>query len=134
MAYYDAMIAKWATLTGTTQQKLDQLNTATGTGPRIPMVIPTYQVYNLIATSDFTSLSSSAQDLVRDILFMGTVDSSSGTQIRNRIVSVFPSSTQTFANLSALSSKYDTPQIPWWQANGYPRPFDMGDVQAAGLV
>jgi hypothetical protein len=22
---------------------------------------------------------------------------------------------------------------PWWQANGYPRPFDMGDIQAAGL-
>lgn len=133
MAYYDAMIAKWATLTGTTAEKLAALNASLATGPAIPMIVPTYKIYNLIVASEFTALSSSSQQLVRDILGLGEVDGSPGTQIRARMVSIFSSGTQTFANLAALSSGYDTPQIPWWQANGYNRPFDMGDVTAAGV-
>lgn len=134
MAYYDAFIAKWNTLgPGTKEQKLAALNASLATGPVIPMIVPTYQIYNLISVSDFNALSSSAQQLVRDILSMGAVDASSGTQIRARFVSLFGSSTTTFSNLAALAAKYDTPQIPWWQANGYSRPFDMGDVSAAGL-
>jgi len=36
MAYHDAMIAKWATLSaGTTAQKLAQLNAATATGAAV---------------------------------------------------------------------------------------------------
>jgi hypothetical protein len=39
MAYHDAMIVKWATLSaGTTAQKLAQLNVATATGAADPMI------------------------------------------------------------------------------------------------
>jgi len=44
MAYHDAMIAKWATLSaGTTAQKLAQLNAATATGAAVPMVIAAHR-------------------------------------------------------------------------------------------
>src|SRR5690348_13396070 len=99
MAYYDALIAKWATLTGTTAAKLAAINVLTVTGPAKPMIIPTYQIYNEIVGSEFVALSAANQQLIRDILGMGTVDVSPGTQIRARIVAIFPSGTQTFANL-----------------------------------
>jgi hypothetical protein len=73
MAYYDAMIAKWATLNpGTTAAKLAALNAATATGAAIPMVIPTYKIYNLIDPTEFAALTAANQQLVRDILGMGT--------------------------------------------------------------
>jgi len=41
MAYYDALIAKWAQApAGTTQQKLDWVNAQTVTGAAIPMKVP----------------------------------------------------------------------------------------------
>lgn len=134
MGYYDALIAKWPSITGaTTQAKLDSLNALTQAGSAVPMIIPTYMIYNLIVGTEFAVLTAANQQLIRDILAMGTVDASPGTQIRTRIVAIFPNTTTTFANLSALAAKYDSPSIPWWQANGYPRPFDLGDLQAAGL-
>lgn len=133
MAYYDAFITKWGTLSGTTASKLSQINAATGTGTAFPMVVATYKIYNLIVGTEFSALTAANQQLIRDILNMGTVDASPGTQIRARIVAIFPNTTTTFANLSALAATYDTPTVPWWQANGYPRAFDLGDVAAAGL-
>jgi hypothetical protein len=99
------------------------------------MIVPTYRIYNLIDLSEFTTLSAANQQLVRDILGMGTVDGSPGTSVRNRMLGVFTSagSPITRAALVALAATYDTPQISWWQANGYARPFDLGDIAAAGL-
>lgn len=134
MAYYDAMVAKWATLTpGTTANKLAQLNAATATGAAVPMIVPTYKIYNLIVGSEFSALTAGNQQLVRDILGMGTVDASPGTQIRARMVAIFPNGTATFTALGTLAASYDTPTVPWWQANGYARPFDLGDCAAAGV-
>lgn len=135
MAYYDAFIAKWATLTpGTTVAKLTQINAAMANGSAIPMIIPTYRIYNLIDTTEFGALNATNQQLVRDILGMGTVDSSPGTSIRARMIAVFTNASgATRVALAALAATYDTPQILWWKANGYARAFDMGDVTAAGL-
>lgn len=117
MSYYDALIAKWATLSpGTTQQKLDQINALTVTGPAVPMIVPTYSIYNLIDTSDWTGLSAANQQLVRDILSMGTVDASPGTSVRARMTALFGAGTATRTALSALAAKYDSPPIPWWSA------------------
>lgn len=134
MAYYDALISSWNSSTQpppgvsgtalsssmTTAQKLTAVNGWTTTGPVIPMIIPTYKVYNLISPTEFTNLSSNNQQLVRDILGMGTVDASSGTQIRSRMISIFPNGTQTFASLSSLAASYDTPVVNWCYANKYP--------------
>jgi hypothetical protein len=117
MTYYDALVAKWATLTpGTTAAKLSQINALTVTGTAVPMVVPTYKIYNLIVATEFIALTAANQQLIRDILGMGTVDASPGTSVRSRIVALFPSGTATFTALSALAATYDTPTIPWWQA------------------
>lgn len=147
MAYYTAFVAAWTSVTQppagvtgaaltagmTTAQKLAAFNAWTMAGPAVPMVIPTYKIYNLIVASEFNALTSTNQQLVRDILGMGTVDSSPGTQVRARMVALFPNGTTTFANLSALAATYDTPQVAWWVANSYPRAFDLGDCAAAGV-
>src|SRR5262245_37585136 len=125
----------------TTQQKLDAVNHWVQTGPPIPMIIPTYRIYNLIVPSEYTALPSSQQEMCRDILFMGEVDVSSGTHIRNRVIAVFPSSTQTFGNLATMASNYDTPKYDWCFFNNYPTlgstgpgNLTMPDANNAGLV
>lgn len=140
MAYYDALAAKWATLTpGTTTAKLTQINAATVTGTTITMIVPTYKIYNLIVASEFNALIAANQQLVRDILGMGTVDASPGTAIRARIISLFPNGTATFTALSALAATFDSPQVLWWSASvaggggGLASPVSQQDLTVAGL-
>lgn len=139
MAYYDALIAKWATLTpGTTAEKLAQINALTVTGAAIPMIVKTHEIYNLIVASEFAALTAAQQTLVRDILNMGEVDASAGTRVRAMIIARFPNGTATFAALSALAQQYDAPQIPWWQGTvaqgggGLTQPVYLSDLEAAG--
>lgn len=114
MAYYDALVTKWATApAGTTASKLTWINAQTVNGAAIAMVIPTYKIYNLISRTEFNALLATDQQAVRDILGMGTVDASSGTQARARVVALFPNGTATFTALATLAATYDTPQIPW---------------------
>jgi hypothetical protein len=147
MAYYTALINAWNAapsppsgvtgtgLTGsmTTDQKLVAFSGWTVVGPAVPMIIPTYQIYNVMVRAEFDALTAPFQQSMRDILNMGTVDGSSGTQIRARIIQIFPSGTVTFTNLSNLAKQYDSPQIPWWQGNGYPAPINGQDLVNAGL-
>lgn len=132
MAYYDLMIAKWATLTGTTTEKLAALNAATQALPT-KMIVPTYLIYNCIVPSEWNALTDVQRQSIRDILTLGTADVSSGTNVRNMILLVFGPGTQTRTNLVASAATFDNTTIPWWQANGYARPFDMGDVAGAGV-
>lgn len=137
MAYYDALKTKWATLAGTTASKLSQINALTVSGPAVPMIIPTYRVYNLIDLAEFVALTAANQQLVRDILGMGTVDASPGTSVRARMVAVFPSGTTRTA-LNALAATFDSPAIPWWQATvaqgggALASPVSAADLVAAG--
>lgn len=140
MAYYDALIAKWPTFSGTTAQKIAAANAATTSAPAIPMMVPTYKIYNLIVPSEFGALTAGNQQLVRDILGMGTVDASPGTSVRARMVAIFPNGTATFTALSALAATYDTPTpLNWCGANGYPTKADgtgnlsQSDLTNAGL-
>lgn len=134
MAYYDALIAKWATLSpGTTQQRLGVINALTENGPAQPMIVPTYAIYNLIDPADWQAASAANQQLLRDILSMGTVDASPGTSVRSRVAAIFGVGTATRTALTALAAKYDTPQIPWWQSAGYSSPINSADLSAAGL-
>jgi hypothetical protein len=147
VAYYDALKTAWnagATslptgVTGslfaagdTTAQKLTKINAWTVAGPAIPMVVQTYVIYNAIVPSEFQALSTTNQQYLRDILGMGTVDASAGTNVRAVIVAIFPSATQTFKNLAAIAAKYDTSTVPWWQSAGYTSTFSESDLTAAG--
>lgn len=133
MAYYDLMIAKWATLTGTTDQKLATLNAATAPGPAVSAMLTPSQILNAIVFADLAALTQLQVSQLALLLSGGTVDASPGTSIRLGIQALFQGKTATLTALAALVAPFDSPTIPWWQANNYPRPFDMGDVTAAGV-
>lgn len=119
-------------LTGlTTANKLAAVLAWTTTGAAIPMIVPTYKIYNLIDLTEFTALTTGNQQLVRDILGMGTVDGSAGTSVRARLVAIFPSGITRTA-LNALAATYDSPTVNWAGKNGYAG-ITMNDVAAAGL-
>lgn len=140
MAYYDALIAKWATLNpGTTEAKLAQINALTVTGAAIPLIVPSYEIYECIDPAEFAALSAANQTIVRDIIGMGMVNGSPGTKVRARIVALFTNAGgPTRLALAALAAKYDTPAIPWWQGTvaqgggGLTQPVYLSDLAAAG--
>lgn len=135
MAYYDALIAEWPTVAGAnTTEKLETLRATMVTGAAIPMIIPAYIIYNAIVPSEFSALTNANQALVRDILNQGTVDGTQGKTARTVMLQVFGAATTTRANLAAIAAPYDTPQIPWLTANGYPMTLNENDLRAAGLI
>ena len=92
MAYYTAFITQWATLTpGTTAAKLIQINAQTvAQSPRPITLVSGSQIYNVIVPAEFQALSATNQQLVRDILSLGSaIDASIGTNVRNTLLQVF---------------------------------------------
>jgi hypothetical protein len=151
MAYYDALVAAWngatqppagvtgTALTGlTTSQKISAVNGWTVAGPAQPMLVPTYRIYNAIVPAEFQALTAGNQQLIRDILGMGTVDVGTGTNVRAVLLQVFGAGTQTRTNLVAIAASYDAPTISWCQKNGYPfgganGALNLNDAAAAGV-
>ena len=154
MAYYDVLIAAWnsvtqppvgvtgTALTGgmTTVQKLAAVNGWKIATPQ-KTIVSTYQIYNIIVRSEFTALTAANQQSVRDIIGMGIIDGSPGTQIRAQLIAIFPSGTATFANLAALVAPFDGATSDWCSANDYPSHGQQGpgnlslpDCTKAGLV
>lgn len=155
MAELDTLIAVWnttslpANVTGTAlaggdtaAQKITKINGWTVATPAQPMIIPTYMIYNLIDPGEWSSVSAANQQVVRDIIGMGTVDASPGTPIRARLAAIFPIATfpVTRAALNALAASYDTPtRQPWYNAPvsqsgaGLNGTLDLRTAQAAGL-
>lgn len=148
MAYYTALQTAWngatqppsgvtgTALTGlTTANKLIAVNgwTVTGSVPTT-MFATTDQVLNCVVWSEFAALTASQQSNFLALCtnpgsLMG--GSANLTHILpGMIIAYFGGGSGTVTNLSALAK---TVTQPWWQANGYPRPFDNGDVTAAGL-
>lgn len=140
MAYYDALIAKWATLApGTTAQKLAAINALMVASPTAQrMLIPSYEIYNAVDGTEFSALSAANQQLVRDMLNMGTVDASPNKPARVRLLALFGAGTTTRTNLVALAAIYDTPPIPWATApvehggGGLSSAVTSNDLSAAG--
>ena len=135
MAYYDALIARWATLNpGTTQQKLAQINAqVVASGPAQKLLVPPSDIINAIAPADFAALTDLDIQRLTLLLQGQVVDASQGTLIRAALANIFTGKATTLANFAALQAKYDTPSIPWWQANGYSSPISKDDASAAGL-
>ena len=155
MAYYDALIAAWNSTTqppsgvtgqgllagDTTAQKCTKVNGWTMAGPAVPMRVEATVIYNLIVISEYAALSAANQTIINNLLAMGILDGSPGTNVRSRIVQVFPSGTQTFTNLSNLAKTYDAPTQDWCFVNNYPTHGPSGpgnisvsDANNAGLV
>lgn len=148
MAYYDLLITAWngatqppsgvtgTALTGlTTANKLIAVNgwTVTGSIPTT-MTATGVQVLNCVVWSEFNALTAPQQsNFLALCANSGQLLGGSANLthiLPGMIVAYFGGGSGTVANLSALAKS--TTQ-PWWQSNGYPRAFDMGDVTTAGL-
>lgn len=136
MAYYDALIAKWATLNpGTTAAKLADLNSQSVTGS-IPtsFFVTGDQLLNCVNYAEFKALTATQQSNLLQMLSVPgqLLGGSSNTThlIDGMILDYFSVAGATVLALTALAKGAVQ---PWWQANGYQRPFDLGDIAAAGL-
>ena len=136
MAYYTALINEWPNLTpGTTAQKLAQINAMTVTGS-VPTTIyvTADQIFNCINWTEFAALTAQQQSNLLAMLHTpGQLLGGSANTSRlldGMLLAYFNVAGPTIANLTALAQATVT---PWWQANGYPGPFNNNDLIAAGL-
>jgi hypothetical protein len=149
MAYYTAFVAAWnsatqppagvtgTALSGTTAQKLALFNAWTVTG-----VIPTTlfvtgaQLLNCINWTEFSALTAAQQTNLLALCQVGGLllgGSGNTTFVVDGMFLAY------FTNLSgptitALTALAQGAVQSWWLANGYARPFDLGDCAAAGVV
>jgi len=133
MAYYDALVAKWPTVSGATAtDKLANLNAEMATGAAIAAMIPPTDIVNAIVPADLGALTDIELRRLTLALQGSAVDVSSGTNTRAFLVALF-SGKPSAATLATLVAQYDTPQVSWPRANGYPE-ITMADLILAGLV
>lgn len=142
LPYYDALIAKWATLNpGTTAAKLAQINAMTVAAPAQKALLTPSSILNAIVFADLSAFTQ-LQVMQLTLLLQGDlVDASPGTSIRLGIQALFAGKTQTLNQLGALVAAYDNPTMPWWQATvangggGLNGPVAASDLaQAGGLT
>lgn len=136
---YDALIAKWATLNGTTQAKLDAINALTvPTGVPTKITLAPSAILNAIVFADLAALTQLQVSQLTLLLQGEQVDVSVGSTIRTGIVALFAGKATTLAALGALVAKADIPTLPWWQASvaqnggGLTSPVGMNDLIMAG--
>lgn len=137
MAYYTALQAFWTgAIGGTTQAKLDWVNaqTVTGSPPTVFSVTST-DLYGAFDAGEWHAMCKANTNeflpRIKELLALpGLIPVGSGTIANLYLFNCFASSAATLLKLAALA----VAQVqPWWKANGYPRPFDLGDIAAAGL-
>jgi len=133
MAYYDALITKWGTLSGTTAAKLAAVNAATVAAAQ-PARLQVNAVVNAVVPADLMALTTNQLLALQIILFgNSSIDGSPGTTVRAAFQLIFAGKTATLAALGALVAPYDNATAPWWQVNGYASPISQGDLDKAGL-
>jgi hypothetical protein len=135
MAYYTALQTEWATLTGTTAQKLAAINALTVTGAVPTSLYATgAQVANCINWTEFAALTAAQQSTLLQLCAIpGQLLCGSGNTsnlVDGMILAYFTNkSGPTIAALTALAQ---AAVQPWWQANGYTSPVNANDLVAAG--
>lgn len=152
MAYYDALKQQWATLpsTDTTAQKLAAMNALTVAGPNVDVPISSAVGYlglnaklatlmKYAANPPATAAGIAGAELVAvmncpNAPAFGTSNPTTYATLQEmlNLLAGDAASGITSTDVTNLLGLAAT-TIPWWRANGYPRPVDMGDVQAAGL-
>jgi hypothetical protein len=150
MAYYDALIAAWATTVVpagyngtplnvgmTTAQKLAAVNgwkKATAASATT-LILPSWQVYDAIDSTEYNALTDTQRQEILSILGMGQVNAQG--HARTRFLAIFPAGTQTRTNLAALISAA-TPTVLWVTepasngGAGLASPVSLMDLTAAG--
>ena len=142
MAYYDALISKWATLTpGTTQQKLDQINALSVTGSVPTSFFTTGSaVLNCINYPEFKGALTAQQqsNLLTMLSIQGPLlggSANTAFMVAGMVIDYFPLAGPTVASLTALAK--GTVQL-WWAVpvasggGGLSSPVSTNDLLAAG--
>lgn len=135
MAYYDALIAEWPNITGAnTAAKLANLNALPVTGA-VPAVFTFtgQQLFNCLDWTEFFSLTAAQQTQILEICAMPFVMTGGQASFVGKMFVAFYSGKLGGPTIAALTALAKAITQPWWAANGYPRPFDLGDIAAAGL-
>lgn len=139
--YYDALVAKWPTLSGTTAEKLAAINALTLAGPNVP--VPVLQVMTYLRTNNlWMAIKASATPGAQ-----AAVDYNSDPRVQTLDVSL-PIVQGMIADLVTHSLLTQTQAneiiamgnvgIPWWKTpvasggGGLSGPITMADLQAAG--
>ena len=140
MTYYDALIAKWATLAaGTTDAKLAEINALTAPGPDRP--VPIADVSAMLRTSGAwlpikvaaaagTSVGAAAAVDLNDDVRMQTIDMDLSIVVA-MLADLVLHGLLTQAQSDALVALKVT-TIPWWQSAGYSSSISDNDLIAAG--
>jgi hypothetical protein len=150
MADYTALTAEWATLSGTTAEKLAAINALTVAGPNQD-VPPSAVVAYLALNGKFAALMKYAQSPpatdagVAAANFAAIIGLGNNAPIFEMSVPATyaaieamldalasdPASGVASADVAALLALAAT-AVPWWQANGYTSPIGPNDLAAAG--
>lgn len=156
MAYYDALAAKWATLTGTTDEKIAAANALTLPGPAVDVAVSAIEgalglAGSLTAIEDWLDTSpplgearTSAKELMRTIVspHVMTFQTSKPevlatlTAMLGSLVAVVPPLLAS-EQVNALLAMAQT-TVPWWGAPtedggaGLSGPVSETDLQPAG--
>jgi hypothetical protein len=152
MTYYDAFIAKWATLSGTTQEKLAAVNSEMVAGPRVNLPVSSVTAYllaglklaKLIAYAETPPAGALADSLTAAqnlVAFFKLPTPPDFKMSDPNVYAVCSAALNALAadpltgitatdaaNLLAMSAT----QIPWWESAGYPSIFSESDLVAAG--
>lgn len=159
MGYYDALIAKWATLTGTNAAKLTAINAVTVAGPNID--VPVQSVVGLLMLSgaylpmaDFASgltdnnvthdTALGAAKMLMAILTIpnapafNTSNATNYTIIKGMVDAILAQETAASGTTGFTQAVHDAmialaaTTVPWWQSVGYSGQFSQADLDAAG--
>lgn len=154
MAYYDALVDKWATLAGTTDERLAALNAEMVDGPKAAVDISAVTGY-LATNLKLAALMSYADDppvgadeaavaSAKNLVALFRLPQPPA--FRTDLPPVYavveaslsalaadPLSGVTAEDADALMALANT-RIPWWQAAGYPEPINGTNLIQAGLI
>lgn len=134
MTNYAALVAYWPSAIGaTTKDKMDWVNAQTVTGA-VPTAFPVTgaQILGCLDFTEFNSLTVDKQANILRLCQMQNLIGGANTFVGKLFASYYAAMLggPTIAAFVLLAKA--TTQ-PWWQANLYPRTFDLGDIAAAGL-
>lgn len=140
MAYYDALIALYATLPAgnTFDQNIVLINAKTVPMPQ-PAILRPSAILNACAAADLEALTATQIALMQMLLQGQTVDASNGTAIRAVFQNIFAGKA-SLTSLAALVAPFDNATMPWWQATvaqgggGLTSPVGIPDLISAGIA
>lgn len=159
MAYYTALINEWATLTGTTAQKMAAVNAMTVPGPNVDVAVSKI-VATLMLDQAFLTLSTFANSATNGNathdaalnaakMLMAVINTPNAPQfqmsnatiygqVKGMLDAILAQETALAGSTGITQTVHDglmalaATTIPWWQANGYTSPFNPNDLVMAG--